>query len=67
MFSVTVFSGLLGSGFQQCNVLGLGVQQLLFSLAKTFQSRYATIYRDIWARRKQDDLINLLLFLRRGQ
>jgi hypothetical protein len=37
MFSVTVFTALLGSGFQQCSVLGFHIQRLLSSLAGTFQ------------------------------
>jgi hypothetical protein len=34
-FSVTVFTALSGSGFQQCSVLGFRVQRLLSSLAGT--------------------------------
>jgi hypothetical protein len=37
VFSVTVFTALLGSGFQRCRVLRFRVKRLLSSLAGTFQ------------------------------
>jgi hypothetical protein len=36
VFSVTVFTALLVSGFQRCGVLGFRVQRHLSSLARTF-------------------------------
>jgi hypothetical protein len=39
MSSVTVFTALLGNGFQQCRALGFRVQRFLSSLAGTFQAR----------------------------